>query len=235
MPDNVKTKVPLVVMATGYGGSGSKSKTWDKFTNELLKFGIGTFVFDFSGQGYSKGDVGQLTPLTGAKELDVAISFTRNLPSINKKKIGVIGSSFGGNVALISAARNSGIKVLALKSPVSDYCEVRRIQIGEEGIELWKKKGYYDFDFGVRSSYRFYADSASVNIYKLAHSIRIPCLIVHGDADTEVPVDQSQKLSAALGGDKKLVIIPGADHGYKEGNAADVMTRTIVEWMSERL
>lgn len=46
----------------------------------------------------------------------------------------------------------------------------------------------------------------------------VPFLILHGDADTSVPLDQSQRLHAALqaaGVESTLKVLPGAGHGGK--------------------
>jgi carboxymethylenebutenolidase len=45
----------------------------------------------------------------------------------------------------------------------------------------------------------------------------IPTLLLHGDADTLVSVDQARRLAAhrdALGVPTRLVIYPGAPHGF---------------------
>ena len=46
-----------------------------------------------------------------------------------------------------------------------------------------------------------------------------PFLIIHGDKDPQVPLDQSQRLHAKLreaGVPSELMVIPGAGHGGKE-------------------
>jgi len=49
-------------------------------------------------------------------------------------------------------------------------------------------------------------------------------LIMHGAADTSVPVDQSERLHAALkaaGVESTLKLLPGAGHGGKEFDSAE--------------
>jgi arylsulfatase len=55
-----------------------------------------------------------------------------------------------------------------------------------------------------------------------------PFLILHGDQDEQVPLDQSQRLDAALkaaGVVSTLVVLPGAGHGGKAFSAADIQQR----------
>lgn len=60
-----------------------------------------------------------------------------------------------------------------------------------------------------------------------AASVRVPTLVVHGDADEVVPWDMGRDLAAAIHGGK-LVTVPGAHHGdvYVRGHVGDL----VVDW-----
>lgn len=63
----------------------------------------------------------------------------------------------------------------------------------------------------------------------------VPFLIMHGTADTSVPVDQSERLHAALkavGVESTLKLLPGAGHGGKEFDAPD--SRALVQAFLDR-
>jgi hypothetical protein len=233
-PSNVKERVPVVIMASGYGGSGSLSRTWVAFEKKFLEEGIGTFLFDYTGQGNSEGNIRDLVPFLAVSELRMFIKEMKKITSIDESRIALLGSSFGGLVSLIYCANYNDIKILGLKSPVSDYAQVREIQLGESGIEKWRDDGVIVLD-GTESSYDFYVQNKSIDVYdKLAEHIEIPCLIVHGGADTNVPVTQSKALHEKLP-NSALKIVPGANHGYKEGDSFEVMVNTLVDWFSTKL
>jgi len=62
-------------------------------------------------------------------------------------------------------------------------------------------------------------------------------LIMHGDADEGVPVDQSQRLHAALttaGASTQLVILPGAGHGGKPFETPEAR-QTVVDFLNQHL
>lgn len=62
-------------------------------------------------------------------------------------------------------------------------------------------------------------------------------LIVHGDADEGVPVDQSERLHAALtsaGASSQLVILPGAGHGGKAFETSDARA-SVVRFFDQHL
>lgn len=64
-----------------------------------------------------------------------------------------------------------------------------------------------------------------------------PTLLIHGDADGLVPVQNSHDMYAALqehGVTSKVIIIPGADHGFRGDDAVQAMTAT-VDWFRQHL
>jgi dipeptidyl aminopeptidase/acylaminoacyl peptidase len=67
------------------------------------------------------------------------------------------------------------------------------------------------------------------------HAAAPPFLLLHGDADRFVPVQQSQQLYDALRnacGEATLEIVPGADHMWR-GTDAHAVLRTTMTWLAE--
>lgn len=137
-------RMPLVIMATGDGRKGSKSGTWSYLSDKLRDVGLASFIFDFQGLGYSDGVMAELNLTIGVENLRLAISAAKSHRWIDASRIGLLGSSFGGNAALIYTAQHSGVKALGLKSPVSFYPEVCELLAGDEGMVNWKRTGYFE-------------------------------------------------------------------------------------------
>lgn len=71
-----------------------------------------------------------------------------------------------------------------------------------------------------------------LDIRAAASRLTIPWLIVHGDADTTVPLDEAHALFAAAGENAELMVVDGADHvlGAKHPYAGPTDTlRTVVD------
>ena len=64
-----------------------------------------------------------------------------------------------------------------------------------------------------------------------------PTLLIHGDSDALVDVSNSHEIYAAFqehGVESKVIIIPGADHGFR-GEDAELATAAMVEWFVDHL
>ncbi len=65
-----------------------------------------------------------------------------------------------------------------------------------------------------------------------------PTLLVHGDADTVVPLEQSVRLHEALraaGASSRLVVVPGAEHGFPGAADPDAVVAATVEHLRTEL
>lgn len=150
---------------------------------------------------------------------------------VDPKKIGVTGGSAGGHLSLMLATRgapgspdaedpvdreSSAVQAVAIFYPVTDLLDLGASTenpgdggppksfvkaFGDAGtnMDLWKQVG-----------------RECSPIYYLEPSLP-PTLIYHGDADTLVPLDQSQRFkdkAKEIGKDVELVIQPGGAHGW---------------------
>lgn len=220
---------PIIIFVHGFS-SNKNTSNFVKLKDILDKDNIATFRFDVFGHGESEGKFEDITITEAVDDILQAIKF---LQSKGYKRIGLLGSSFGGISSIMAASKTNDLFMLALKSPVSDYLEVEMNRFSEKDLEEWKKQGYRDYeDDGkiLKLGYTFVADFKNNDAYKAATQISIPAIIVHGDADKTVPVSQSIKISKIIP-NCKLVLIKGADHRYTEGDQAEQMLKAFSEFI----
>ena len=225
----------LVVLCHGFL-SNKNSTTNKTLTRLLLEQGIATLRFDFFGQGDSEGPFEQITLTTA---IDQAHSALNLVAEKGYRRLGLMGSSFGGLVAILVAARQTDLKALALKCPVADFPETLRLEFGDERMAHWKQCNEIPNVAGgprpVPLKYHLYEDCLTYDAYKAAESIQAPTLIVQGSCDELVPLHQSQRLIDAIGGDTRLEVLTGADHGFTKGTDFRRMTTMIADWMIKHL
>jgi len=216
--------------------SGKNSTTNRTLTRLLNNHGIATFCFDFFGQGDSQGPFEDLTTSLAVEQATAALDL---MTANGFSRIGLVGSSFGGLVAILTAAQRRDIACLALKCPVVDFAEELRITFGLEELARWQATDTIPNMMGgsdrVRLRYGFYEDCLKQIAYEPAKQITVPTLIVQGEQDECVPLHQSRRLHDSLGGVKRLDLLPDADHQFTRREDFHQMTTSISDWLVSHL
>ena len=75
-------------------------------TRALNQFGYVTLRFDMRGCGKSEGEFGRVICLEQVEDLGNALDFLAAQPAVDPDRIGAIGSSFGGAVAVYAGGTN---------------------------------------------------------------------------------------------------------------------------------
>jgi uncharacterized protein len=233
VPDSGTDRIALLC----HGFLSSKtSSTNNALTRILIERGIATFRFDFFGQGESPGPFEEITTTLAVEQALAALDLARQK---GYRQIGLMGSSFGGLVAILAAAQRTDLACLALKCPVVDFAEELRLEFGDEELAQWKATDtipdIMDGSDRIALRYAFYEDCLRQIAYDPARSITAPTVIVQGDRDEHVPLHQSRQLYEALQVKKHLELLPGADHQFTKGEDFKRMTNVIADWLTEHL
>jgi acetyl esterase/lipase len=150
---------------------------------------------------------------------------------IDPQSIGVTGGSAGGHLSLMLATRGD-LGDSAADEPIDrQSCQVQAVAIFYPVTDLLNLGDSTEnlHDGGPPKSFKQSFGSEANDpekwkqigrecspIYYLDRTLP-PTLIYHGDADTLVPLDQSQRYAAeakAQGGTIELVVHPGGQHGW---------------------
>jgi pimeloyl-ACP methyl ester carboxylesterase len=95
-------KRPAVMVLHGFGNnkdSANSINPCDLFT----RWGYVTFRFDFRGCGESQGERGMVICMEQVEDTSAALEYLSTRAEIDASRIGVVGSSFGGAVAIYAA------------------------------------------------------------------------------------------------------------------------------------
>jgi dipeptidyl aminopeptidase/acylaminoacyl peptidase len=187
-----------VVLLHGWGGS---ARTMVPPAVELAELGYLAVSVSMRGWGRSGG-----VDDCGLHQGDDVVAVVRWVASTYPRcatRIGLLGISQGGQVALLCAARCRALAAVAAWAPVTDVAAWRATTT-EPGIP-----GYID------ATCR-YGNLTSRSPLSRAADLALPVLLVHGSADTRVPTEQSRLLHDAVnaaGGHARLEILDGIGHG----------------------
>jgi dipeptidyl aminopeptidase/acylaminoacyl peptidase len=213
-PAASEAPAPAIIVLHGWGPSGLPgAPRVEPMARRLAELGYVSLALSMRGWPPSGGfdDCGLEQPADIARTAD----WLASLRGVDPERIGVVGLSQGGQVALLAATRSPRIKVVVAYYAVSD-------------TELWRDTTTFA---GIRDSYipqvcRPGAPRSPVNF---ADRIGASVLLVHGDADTRVPTEQSLRMQEALrrsGRPVELRLIAGAGHGFQGNESAQAWSST---------
>ena len=150
---------------------------------------------------------GDFESLTLTRQLDVVDRCVRSgEPGV------IIGSSLGGYLAALYAARHPGRFRLALLAPGFGFARRWPARLGESVAQEWRERGWMEvFHYGrqatARIGYGLVQDGLQYEDYP---EVRDPVLVVHGVKDDVVPAEWSQEFAAGKP-NVKLVLVD-SDH-----------------------
>ena len=221
----------IVVLCHGFSSS-MFSKTNCFLKTYLEKFHIPTIAFDFFGHGKSSGKFEDLTISQCVYDIQSILSFLRNEKGY--KKIGIIGSSFGGLTSLIAASLIEDVVcALGLIAPITDPKNATKIIAHHLGINLdeWMNDEI-PYDENKRLKYSFYQDAYSIR-YSL-DNIKVPLLIAHGTNDYVVPVTESERIFWTKD-NCFLLSVRNIEHGFQDTPEYRSLLMLVASFVVEKL
>ena len=118
--------------------------------------------------------------------------------AVSGKPVILMGSSLGGYLAALYAARNPNAEKLVLLAPALEFPRRWRERFSAEELALWKQRGSLAFfHYGYKTErplgYGFVEDSVK---YQNQPEFSQPALVLHGIRDSVVPAAVSRKYAA---------------------------------------
>jgi pimeloyl-ACP methyl ester carboxylesterase len=215
-----------------HGMDSSKNSGKLVFLGDALAArGLLALRFDFAYVGESNGKFEDLTCSGEVEDLRAAYEFVQTRHS---GRIAIFGSSLGGTVALLFAARERDVAALVtLAAPVHPENFPRRI-LNAAQLEEWRRRGFIIHN-GQRMNVSLLDDLEKIDVPAAAREIRCPVLILHGDADLVVPPADGRELYECLPGVKHLSILPGGDHRISDPALMRRALGEAQEWLIEHV
>ena len=222
---------PVIVICHGFKGF----KDWGFFPDiaaRLAESGYAAITFNFSRCGVG-ADFSRFTEMekfaenTISHELDdlqMLLDAIRGgrvgTHIVDPERIGLLGHSRGGAVALLTAAEHPDeIECLVTWATVSNL-----FRATPDEKKRWKEQGYWEFENKRTGQMmrvnRAFLDDLEANrqrfdLGQAVEKVEAPTLFIHGSEDTTIPPAESEMLHERCGAvSKRLAIIEKAGHTF---------------------
>ncbi len=169
---------PRILYLHGFASSPNSRKALF-FKQKLGELGIGIEIPDLTEDNFER--------LTVGGQLKLIEDRLANQPAV------LIGSSLGGYLAALYAARHPEVTRVLLLAPAFGFYQLWTAALGPERLARWKNTGnmlvfHYGQGRDVPLSFQFLEDAARFEPFPDMYQ---QTLICHGDQDSVVPVEQS--------------------------------------------
>jgi fermentation-respiration switch protein FrsA (DUF1100 family) len=172
--------------------------------------GFNVFTFDYRGYGASEGEA----TLEGVQiDIDAAMRALLARGDIDKDRVVMYGQSLGGALAAYYVAHSpyrDRLRALVVESAFSGYVDIVREKLADH----W-------FTWPFQWLPQFTVDDRFSPLPTMAKISPLPLLVLHGDQDAVVPVQDGKRLYDAALEPKQLWIVPGAGHIQTMRNPAE--------------
>ncbi len=216
--DNAKG---TIVLTHGYSGECSPDLVYAPL---LKQAGYNTLYFDFRAHGESAGG---FTSLAYFERLDL-LGALDYLKQRGIARVGVIGFSMGGAVAMATAPQSAMIVAVIADCAFAQLDRVMANTARARGAPRWLAPllGWLVVCF---ASVRLRANLFLADPLRWVSQISPrPLLIMHAENDSEAPVEQAYRLFQQAREPKELWVVPGAEHRRIEEVAGAEYRRRVV-------
>ena len=196
----------LVIFVDGL--NGNRTELLDE-ADFITAAGYGAFLFDLRNHGESEGNVTTLG-LYEVRDVQAAVAFVRQTAGPNLP-VALFGHSMGAATVLLAAVKLPEVRAVIAESAYSSVEDnIAEGVRGLTGLPPFPFAPLIVF-FGEREAG---VDIRSVRPLDVVGQISPrPLLLIHGELDSLILVENSRRLYAAAREPKELYILPNAGHG----------------------
>lgn len=226
---------PVVLMLHGFGSSRDEvHRMFARTAAALADEGIASLRIDFRGSGDSAGKFQDTTIDTQLADTERALDWLRGQKDIDPARIGLLGFSLGGAIAILTAGRHPyDIQSLVVWSTVGDLRADFLSLLGAETFERARQKGHATHDLGWREVTLGRAFFESLDDHDIATTLvqyNGPFLAIAG---TEDPLARhARPLAESVDG--MTVMVRDADHVFHSSNPRATPVDTVIQTTTVR-
>ena len=257
VPDDAAGPHPALILCHGFGGS-CQGAGHPELARTLEQAGYVALRFDFRGCGKSEGTRGNVICLEEVDDLRAALNFLRTQANVDGTRIGIIGASLGGSLAVHVAASDATVKLCAAIGAIGNgerrfrnqyrdpaawqafldrVNEAKRTETPLNRFDIIQIPERDRAGLPPGAIMEFTADTAlsllDFSPEKAAGKIAPrPLLLLHARGDGVISVAETNGLAAAAGANCESRIIESHEH-FASGSPA--LARVLLDWLKRNM
>jgi dipeptidyl aminopeptidase/acylaminoacyl peptidase len=213
----------VMLIHGGFWKSSWTSELMKPIAQDLAEAGVATWNIEY--KGWSDGDEGVW--MDTLSDVLRAWGQLALLPGIDITRSMVMGHSAGGQLALLLAANADRKPWLVIaQAPITDLISADAAQLSDEGDAVRRWIGCSPEDNRILWD----------RLNPIEHPPIVPVLLVHGERDTDVPKEQSERyadIMSAKGIDVQKLWLPGDHYSIIDVASDDWLVEldSILQWL----
>jgi len=228
---------PCVVRFGGF--DTQKEMQYLRGTAEIVRRGFSVLLVDGPGQGESIRFRGMRIRHDFEVAGSAALDYLEKRSDVDMNRVAILAMSLGGYYTPRCAAMDPRYKAAIAWGAIWDYYELwrRRIEkLREAALPvpadhlLWAC-GVETFDEALKKLEGF-------RLRGVAEKVQCPFLLLHGEEDAQVSMDDARKLFDSIGSKDKTFRVFSAEEGGAQHCQRDYLTLavdTVCDWLEEKL
>lgn len=208
------------VFVHGGGVTRDEGGFFTRIAEGLADAGVSSLRFDLRGHGESDGRQEDLTLASILNDIGAATRHVRKMTGA--ESVDLIAASFAGGITAYFAVEHpERVQRLVLVNPLLNYRK-RFIddkpywhdgQIDEEAGRELAEQGFLLHNPSFKLGRALLNEIFYLRPHEAIRALTVPTLVVHGTADTFIPIESSRTAVQCIEGEVELFEIEGAQHG----------------------
>lgn len=216
---------PLVVMAHGHGSTRNEAGGFTSVAENLASRGIASIRMDFPGCGDSTEPFTQNNLTNMLADVQASRDFAIGQPNIDESRVGLLGFSVGGRLALLLSEMDTSYAVISTWAPAGSNGQKSGVAIlgGQATYDELKARaaaeGFAPFTTAwgqdQQLSLQWFEDNEKSRPLDTIAKFTGPLLVLHGDRDDVILPEVADAVVAAATNSSEVVhyVVMGAGHG----------------------
>jgi dienelactone hydrolase len=208
---------------------------------EFADRGISTLMVDYPGIGAALRLQGLSMDLEPERWAGAALDWLEARDDVDPRRVGVVAMSLGGYYAPRAAAFEKRLAACvawgARWDNAGSHGRILRDPNAARSVTGWVEHALWYY--GARTPEEAYRKIAQMSLEGVADKITCPLLVVHGEADRQVPLEQAERtVRAAVASPRAELRIFTAEEGGAEHVGGELFSPTIdyiADWVADVL